>query len=446
MTSTHRFRATGLLALLVLGVLALRPSPAEAILNGRKVAEGHFPFVGTFDVKILNGEDKGKVGKCTTSLVNRNWAITAGHCLTWEKKERGRTVVGGLVEADDITLVFRRTRLSNPDDRTEPGASGLRRGVVEFHFDPSSQDIAMLRLSAPVDEVAPVALARPEDYRKWSAGKRATVVGWGVTTKRDRKTSVLRSAQHVVRDSAVGYDAGKIKTTPASHDSGRWAFHGDSGGPLLHQDAVTGQYMQIGVFSAFAGGDCVVKCTPMVNNRWGKVGRRAVANWIDDLVHEIYDGDFEDPEISGVFPMSAGDHIGAWKITDGSVDLTRDDYWQAASGAQSVDLNSCSPGRLARRVDVNANSQHTLSFWYAGNPDGQPTVKQFHLEIDGVNHGDFTFDTSSTSRSAMGWQEVSLGFVPTRASIEIAFVSDTPGCYGPVLDGVRLAPHGFATE
>jgi choice-of-anchor C domain-containing protein len=176
------------------------------------------------------------------------------------------------------------------------------------------------------------------------------------------------------------------------------------------------------------------------------VGRPAVKQWIDDTIAAgattIFDGDFEAPIVTGGSQQhDAPTSIGAWRVTAGSVDMVREDYWSAYHGAQSVDLNGCSRGRISQDITVEPGRQYTVSFAYSGNPADDRGIKRFHVEINGNPVGQpFSFDTSTNTRTDMGWKQGQLGFSSSGGSIELAFASDGDGCFGPAFDDVKVEP------
>jgi hypothetical protein len=193
--------------------------------------------------------------------VHREWAITAKHCLP------------GLSDTSSVTF-----------NTTDIGENGVTRPVDMTSAAPGSQDIGLLHLAAPVDEIQPVRLAAPADYPMWQRGSVETIVGWGFLSIGKTPTTKLRFADHRVTDDASTIDGGKIVTAPTADYGGEWAYEGDSGAPLLYRDSGTNSWVQVGAFSAFAGGrQCagpVCHNFPIINNRWGKVGKTEIVDWL----------------------------------------------------------------------------------------------------------------------------------------------------------------------
>jgi choice-of-anchor C domain-containing protein len=156
----------------------------------------------------------------------------------------------------------------------------------------------------------------------------------------------------------------------------------------------------------------------------------------------LSNGGFEAPEAPAPFlTLEAGADMEGWSVTSGSVDLTTESYWEPHDGAQSVDLNGCSPGRIAQQFATEPGRTYTTRFAYAGNPDpgGAAGLKRFHAEVNGASVASFSFDSSTTTRTDMGWRTGEFTFAAAGATTELAFVSDMPGCHGAVLDDVTVS-------
>jgi choice-of-anchor C domain-containing protein len=184
--------------------------------------------------------------------------------------------------------------------------------------------------------------------------------------------------------------------------------------------------------------------TPTVNPP-SKAARRAAKALTMSLSNPLAlgDGGFEAPVIaSDVVSFNAVQPLDAWTITTGSIDMTRAPRFTPVDGSQSLDLNGCTTaGRIAQSLTVKPGKSYAVTFSYAGNFEGSPTVKAFHVELNGTQVGStFSFDTTGRSGSNMGWVRGEVDFVPTGATVEVAFASDTAGCYGAMLDATAVVP------
>ncbi len=134
--------------------------------------------------------------------------------------------------------------------------------------------------------------------------------------------------------------------------------------------------------------------------------------------------------------------ITGWTVTQGSVDHKDDEYWEAAEGTSSVDLNGNESGGIAQSFATVAGASYLLSLDMAGNPDGNPPLKTMTVKASGQSTT-FSFDTSGTSRGNMGWANRTWVFTADSTSTTLEFQSDTLGSpYGPSLDNVSVVMGG----
>jgi hypothetical protein len=145
----------------------------------------------------------------------------------------------------------------------------------------------------------------------------------------------------------------------------------------------------------------------------------------------IVNGDFDANAVSGNFatvtPTSQFQMTG-WRVvtsggnTSASVDLVKAPYWQAHSGANSVDLfgsNTQQPSFLAQTFSVGAGQLGTwrLSFFHSVNTDTPLDQGLFADIVTGTGIGGTSVATSSTSffydipadgnptKQAMAWKQ-----------------------------------------
>ncbi|MFJ9947272.1 choice-of-anchor C family protein [Kitasatospora sp. NPDC091207] len=153
------------------------------------------------------------------------------------------------------------------------------------------------------------------------------------------------------------------------------------------------------------------------------------------------DGSFETPKIAAntFVDLTAGQSIGPWRVTTGSVDLIGAGFWQAAEGDQSVDLNGGGPGAVAQTFTTTPGATYSVTYSLAANPEGGPAVKTGRALVDGQDFQDFSFDSTGKSRAAMGYVGRQFTFVAANASTTLGFASTTAtGSYGPVVDNVQV--------
>jgi choice-of-anchor C domain-containing protein len=153
----------------------------------------------------------------------------------------------------------------------------------------------------------------------------------------------------------------------------------------------------------------------------------------------LINGSFElgtDPGAYMTLNPGATDITG-WTIT-GQLDYIGT-YWQASDGSRSLDLSGLSAGSIQQDIDTIIGYTYIVNFDMAGNPDGDPTIKQLVVEAVGVDAQAFDFDITGHTKSDMGWQTMQWSFVANAATTTLKFTSlvgDTG--WGPALDNVSI--------
>jgi secreted trypsin-like serine protease len=145
---------------------AIAMTPAVAVAHGTAAAPGQFPFAVKLTMTAIpraNGTTYNS--GCSAALISRTWIMTAGHCF---HDVRGVRVSGATPYRTTATL-------NTANTGTNPGET---RDVVEVRQAPNGADIALARLSAPVTDVAPLAL----NTQRPAPGQVLTIAGWGATS------------------------------------------------------------------------------------------------------------------------------------------------------------------------------------------------------------------------------------------------------------------------
>lgn len=217
------------------------------VIGGTAVPDGKYPFV-TALLDTRYGSTTYQQQFCGGTLIDRDSVLTAAHCVYGSSAAPLRVTAG-------------KTVLDS--------SQGQKRAVARIFIHPkynpdrsSAYDTAVLKLKSPVSGIRPVKLATSRQNYLESAGRNATVAGWGNTVAQPAGGSAgtkypnrMREAQvPLVSDSKAAsvYGSSYYKgLMVAAGKTGKDTCQGDSGGPLFAK--VAGAYTQIGVTSFGAG-------------------------------------------------------------------------------------------------------------------------------------------------------------------------------------------------
>ncbi|OAQ98463.1 hypothetical protein LLEC1_02959 [Akanthomyces lecanii] len=227
------------------------------IIGGQAALNGSAPYI----VSIR----KAGAHMCGGSLISDQWVLTAGHCLM-DVVPRSLTVVAG----------------SN-SLRAGGVERNVSQGITNDDFDSVKRinDIALLRLAAPLeltDSIRPVDLYQSQEI---DAGTNVTVYGWGYTSyppgpKPQELQFVSRNtiSNAACNDAYVEYDAKQVtQNQVCTQSGGHGTCNGDSGGPLVLTNT-EGKVFQVGLVS-FG-----VPCADKYPDVFTKVS--AYRKWIED--------------------------------------------------------------------------------------------------------------------------------------------------------------------
>ncbi|MFF1874424.1 choice-of-anchor C family protein [Kitasatospora herbaricolor] len=176
----------------------------------------------------------------------------------------------------------------------------------------------------------------------------------------------------------------------------------------------------------------VAGATAMAAPAQAAAGHRALSHFDD--------GSFETPKApaNAFTGLTAGQSIGPWKVTAGSVDLIGAGFWQAAEGDQSLDLNGSGSGTVAQSFTTVPGTTYSVTYALAGNPEGGVALRTGRALIDGQDFQDFSFDVTGRTKTAMGYVGHQFSFVAQGTSTTLSFASTVAGAYGPVVDNVQV--------
>lgn len=219
-----------------------------AVIGGHDATPGAWPAV----VAIGYADRSAPRGfYCGATLVAPTWVLTAAHCMAGER-------------ARDVVVHAGLTVLSAPGGTTIAVRRIVRANWIKRV---ERNDITLLELARPATQ-APMALATSQGV--YSAGSRATILGWGSSKPSGKgfRDHLQEGTVRTVSGALCRWTWGDIDTRrQVCAGTSRRAVpvdscSGDSGGPLIVRDPA-GQPLLAGVVS-FGGQRCGLRRQPAV--------------------------------------------------------------------------------------------------------------------------------------------------------------------------------------
>jgi choice-of-anchor C domain-containing protein len=155
----------------------------------------------------------------------------------------------------------------------------------------------------------------------------------------------------------------------------------------------------------------------------------------------IQNGSFEQLQLSAPYTVfyAGNDLGGGWIVENGTVEIIHD-YWPAAEGHQSIDLNGIFEeiGTIYQDVVTVPGRTYKIKFAFAGNPEDPGTDKRIKVFWNEGEVADLTFNTAGRSLSDMGWGYHTYTVTATGATSRLKFQSLSHGFLGPAIDDVSI--------
>ena len=158
-------------------------------------------------------------------------------------------------------------------------------------------------------------------------------------------------------------------------------------------------------------------------------------------INIVRNGSFETPTVGlrNNIPYFANiEFADSWTLDAGSIDHTGEDFWQAADGVQTVDLSGhFETGSIYQDLTTTPGQSYLLRFALAGNPaEDSPPIKNGVVFWGDDEVGRFTFDTTGTSYTDMGFIYLEFPVVAVTDTTRLRFTSLSDNAWGPVIDDV----------
>ncbi|XP_050712134.1 serine proteinase stubble-like isoform X1 [Eriocheir sinensis] len=244
--------------------------PTKRIVGGNEATFGEWPW----QVSLRQWRHVTFLHKCGAALVNRNWAITAAHCVENVQPEQLLVRLGEFdLETSDEPYPFveRKVQIVASHPKFEPRT---------FEY-----DLALLRFDEPIDyqpNIIPICIPQ-DDYN--FLNDTGYVTGWGRLYEDGPLPSVMQKVpvpvitndecEEMYKEAGFVEDIPNIFICAGYGDGGRDSCEGDSGGPLVIQRR--GRWRLAGVISWGIG--CALPNQPGVYTRISEF-----REWVDKIV------------------------------------------------------------------------------------------------------------------------------------------------------------------
>jgi secreted trypsin-like serine protease len=251
---------SALLGLLLCVPAEAKPQAQPRIIGGHEASRGEYPAQG----ELL--EDGSFI--CGGSLVSNRYFLTAGHCVGDHPTDPSHYSVRLGDVRLDAGQVFQFSDLE-------------RNAAYSEVDDVPHNDTALFTLSTPAPAAdEPIRLVTTGENPLWSAGRQATLIGWGDTGLSSESQVLLETTTPMRSDTdcANAYHSDFSSAEAVCAGDGQTdTCQGDSGGPMMVSD---GSFLVLAGLTSWGVG-CADPNFPGVYTR---LGDPVINRWVRDRV------------------------------------------------------------------------------------------------------------------------------------------------------------------